>query len=349
MRIALVNISLQPGRGSDQVTLELAERLAPLHQVTVYSLKPAADAGRGFDVVAPRGTSLQIRARFLATMRRELAAFDVVNCHHAVISLLLPSRNLLTTYHGFRGRLNLRFGNHLGEAISRTVRRFVIRPSLGRSQAVVLVSRSLEKEAGAAGNCLPRIVYNGVAGPEQPIQRQKPKHLLYVGRLDPDKNVRELLATYRSADSLPPLLVVGDGAERGELEAEFADKSIRFLGRVGRKELDSLYAEAHAFVTASTFETFCLPVIEAAHVGCPSIGYRSGSLPEVIADGRTGWLTDDFARDGASLLRKAATLSDCERAEVERNCRDWAEGFSWDRALQQYSDLFVEIAAGPPQ
>jgi len=347
MRIALVNISLKAGRGSDQVTIDLAERLAEFHEVTVYSLRPVDHQASAYATVAPSGGSLWQVLEFIRRRRHDLNAYDVVNCHHAIVSLCLPRGRLITTYHGFTGRLNLRLGKAAGGAISRLIRRFVVRPSLARSKAVVLVSAALEAEVRQARNRRTEIIYSGVSSDDVVSANTTPAHMIYVGRLDPDKNVRGLLEVYRAAGPLPPLLVVGDGELRRELERDFSGPMIRFLGRVDRKTLRALYSGAHAFVTASLFETFCLPVIEAAQRGIPTIAARVGAFPEVVVEGRTGWLADDFARDGPELLRKVAALSPEQREAIGRDCREWAARFSWDNALQQYCALYAEIAAGP--
>ena len=347
MRIALVNVSFEAGRGSDQVVIELGQRLEKEHKVTLFSFKPAKRENLNMEVVSPEGPGFGSLIRFIFYVRRALLGYDVVNCHHAIISLILPRENLLTTYHGFRGRINLRIGQTVGELISRSVRRLLIRPALFRSRAVAIVSRSLEAEASLSRTQSLRVIYNGVSPLTQIDIPGSPGHFLYVGRLDPDKNVRKLLEIYRSVGNLPKLFVAGDGIERGDLERDFSDGSIHFLGRMNHADLANLYSRAHAFVTTSAFETFCLPVIEAASLGCPSIGCRSGSLPEVISEGRTGWLADDFAREGPELLRKAAALSPEQREAIGRDCREWAARFSWDNALQQYCALYAEIAAGP--
>lgn len=344
MRIALINVSLDPARGSDLVTLEMAKRLAIEHAVTLVSMRATNCVADGVTILAPSSQGARSFLKFWRTLKSELRACDVVHSHHAVVSLVLPGRRLVTTYHGFRGRLNLKLGPRVGEGISQLVRRWLIRPALMRSRAVVLVSNSLAPETATVADDAVHVIYNGVDEPTASLQDATPEHFLYVGRLDPDKSPAELLRAYRAGGSLPPLLIAGDGSMRRQLEQEFAGQDIRFLGRVDRDALQALYAKAFAFVSASTFETFCLPVIEAAHQGCPSIGYRSGSLPEVIQDRETGWLLDDFERDSAEAFRAAVEMDEAGRAELASRCRAWARRFSWDSAMRQYVDLYRRIA-----
>lgn len=64
--------------------------------------------------------------------------------------------------------------------------------------------------------------------------------------------------------------------------------SVDFLGRIQNNKLKQYYASSTALVSPSLSEGFCLPVIEAAMFGKPSIVTNIGSLPELVTDGKTG-------------------------------------------------------------
>lgn len=347
MRIALVNTSLEKGRGSDVVVHDLATHLSKRHDVTVYSLRPVDDESRSYRLVTPsRGVGrIKLIAQAWRTLRaiaRDAAGFDVINSHHALVSLFLPRARLVTTYHGYRGRMNLSLGSRLGSAISELIRWGPVRLALNRSRGIAVVSSSLAKEAERSGSKNWRVIYNGVEKlPSHP--ELEPTHFLYLGRLDPDKSVGTLLAAYERARLPVPLLVVGDGAERTQLETRYAAPNLRFLGKCSREELPALFAGAFAFATASEFETFCLPVIEAAQFGCPSIGPASGALPEVIRADETGLLAET-----GQLSEKIETLWKTpldKRKAMQNACREWAETFSWERAVAAYEMLYRSVSA----
>jgi glycosyltransferase involved in cell wall biosynthesis len=354
MRVLLVNISLGPGRGSDLVVSELATRLAQSHSVIVASFKPVDDRDRRFAVLAPRpaANAFSRAVNFLAfarKLRRAARQADIVNCHHAILSHLLPKDRLVTTYHGYRGRLNLRFGSRLGEAISGFVRRAIIAPALRKSRIVTLVSRSLAEEAERANVRCTRVIMNGVSVPQRASSPACKSHFLYAGRLDPDKNVGALLKAYAAVHTEIPLVVAGEGSERADLERRYHGQPIEFVGNVSQEALAELYGSAYAFLTASTFETFCLPVIEAANLGCPSVGPRSGALPEVIRHDETGFLLSEFERELPHFLEVVVSLSEQDRMKMASNCRSWSSHFRWDTVAGQYTDAYRAIAeAGRP-
>jgi glycosyltransferase involved in cell wall biosynthesis len=348
MNIAMVNISMKSGRGSDIVLMNLAQQLSISHSVTIFSLMGSdlrPDKCEIVDYYASDSRDLRCIAKTVRELWRRKDEFDVINCHHALVSLVLPTGRLVTTYHGFRGRLNMDRGGGFGLAISTLVRRFPIRFALRRSQFVSLVSKSLVGEAKAARLINAKVIYNGVetlrTTNQEKLRSSKRSYLLYVGRIDPDKNVERLIDMYVSSKVNFPLLIAGDGVDRTRLESKYVGSDVRFLGNVNREDLPALYEGAVAFVTASVYETFCLPVIEAAQFGCPSIGPASGALPEVICDGKTGFLYADAGFAGA--IGKLTTRSSVDQKTMARACQNWADEFTWPNAAAQYETAFRSI------
>jgi len=349
VKIALVNSSLCNGRGSDLVVRDLAQRLSLRHDVTIFAVFGADLDAPGCHVVAPacRRSSLWSRLRALWSLsrrlRRDSDAFDIVNCHHSLLALALPKRRLLVTYHGYRGRLHFGLGRRVAGAISWFVRRWLVRPSLRRARSVSVVSHSLLQEAIAARPALPpRVIYNGVdfSARESAADRCG-EYFLYVGRIDADKSVGDLLALYLSADCQVPLYIAGDGAQKKELAQKYGDERIRFLGPQPRTALPQLYRDAVAFITASSYETFCLPVIEAAAFGKPSLGPQKGALPEVIDHGQTGFLyrsDEEFRR----YLKALAALPEAARLAMAAACRARAGAYSWACKAEEYEDFYAD-------
>jgi glycosyltransferase involved in cell wall biosynthesis len=115
--------------------------------------------------------------------------------------------------------------------------------------------------------------------------------LLFVGAIEPKKNVGRLIRAYVSIDTKMPLVLVGKKAwmweaEFGLIEALPARdrKRIRLLDHVPLSDLRYLYAGAHCFVFPSLYEGFGLPPLEAMSCGCPVITSNVSSLPEVCGD-----------------------------------------------------------------
>ena len=96
------------------------------------------------------------------------------------------------------------------------------------------------------------------------------------------------------------LVVVGDGPERGRLEA-LAGPTVRFLGRVDRPTLVDLFARCHAYLVPGV-EDFGIAPVEAMAAGKPVIAFRAGGATETVVEGRTGIF---FERQEVAALAEA--------------------------------------------
>lgn len=135
--------------------------------------------------------------------------------------------------------------------------------------------------------------------------------LLHVGRLDPEKNVEDVVraAAHVINSTSAHLLVIGDGIARPSLENLCRELGIQqychFPGYVtdsGR--LADIYRLANVFFTASCIETQGLVLLEAAACGLPIVAASCGAVPELIAHGVNGFLVapDDTGAMAESIL-----------------------------------------------
>ena len=132
----------------------------------------------------------------------------------------------------------------------------------------------------------------------------------YVGRLSPEKNLSLLIrAFYGVAMTYDHvrLLVVGDGPDRENLEAQVKymniGNKVYFTGMVDYKDIPAYLAASDIFVTPSSAETFGLSTVEAMAAGLPALGIDAPGTGDIIEDGITGLIaTDDLAVFTAKLV-----------------------------------------------
>jgi len=175
------------------------------------------------------------------------------------------------------------------------------------------------------------------------------RYFLFVGTLQPRKNIGRLLEAFAQAtgpaDRQVGLVLagqpgVGASALRARAAALGIAERVRWLGYVAAEHLPSLYAGATAFVFPSLYEGFGMPVLEAMAWGTPVIAANTSSLPEVV--GPAGLLIDPCDVDG--LARAMRRLLD-DRALRDRLIaagRERAQQFSWDRCAAQVEAVCAE-------
>jgi 1,2-diacylglycerol 3-alpha-glucosyltransferase len=172
--------------------------------------------------------------------------------------------------------------------------------------------------------------------------------LLFVGRLAREKGLRLLL---ESVAGLPPqawLLLLGDGPERRELEAEARRLGIAARVVFGgeqdhRHVIDALFA-CDIFVFPSQTETLGLAVLEAMGAGCAIVAVQGGAIPEVVQDGETGRVV----AAEPSTLRQAIgdLLADAEgRRAMGARARTAAAAYNQARVVDQLLATYDTMVA----
>jgi glycosyltransferase involved in cell wall biosynthesis len=148
-------------------------------------------------------------------------------------------------------------------------------------------------------------------------------YLLVVGRLRIRKGVDVLLAAMPELLRRHPgarLLIAGDGEHRAALERAAAalalGEAVSFLGRADAMRVRRLLRGAAALVVPSIYEGMPLVVLEAMEASVPVVASRVSGIPEVVEDGRTGWLVPP--EEPASLAAALAAALDDPAAASRR-------------------------------
>lgn len=162
-------------------------------------------------------------------------------------------------------------------------------------------------------------------------------YLLYVGSIQPRKNLGVLLVAWKAIHRRFPnlRLLIAGGEDRNfqqpSLPVETA--GARFLGYVRDADLPDLYRNASAFVLPSLDEGFGLTVLEAMACAAPVIAARAGALPEVVAD--AGLLFDPSQPPELEDRLLAVLSNESMRRDLTQRGLDRAKQFPWERSAAQ--------------
>ena len=317
----------------EQVCSSLADGLAARgHQVVLFATGDSLTRAQ-LSWVCPRplGEDPQLPARpyeFLH-MAHALAAareLDILhnhfNCWPLCFTPLLQTP-VVTTLHG----------SALLEPDTRVVYR--------RFRDLPYVSISDAERSGCPELNYLATVYNGIDLRQFTFQERPGDYLLFLGRISPKKGTHLAI---RAAHRAGVRLVIA--AHIPEDERAFFDEAVRphidgkrveFVGEVGPAERDRLLGGALALLHLVTVpEPFGLVMAEAQACGTPVIGFRAGSVPEVVRHGETGFVVSDLDEAVAALER----VADLDR----RACRAWVEArFTVERMVEGYLDVYRRV------
>lgn len=275
---------------------------------------------------------------------------------------------ILVDYHGVTPAPL--WGEHNSEALARGVAQ---RGLLWFADGVLVHSsythQELQRDCGLPCERLFRSVYASELSP--PVTRTEGQRfrrkqgmadatvLLHVGRFAPNKRVPLLIeALHHLRETAPPvhLCLVGDDTDLYAQEAERCrqlarqlgvQERVHFLGPLAGAALSQAYDAADIFVTASAWESFCIPVVEAMACGLPVIAAHAAALPETVADaGLTFPL--DHAQELAQAVRKLAEDRRLYETMQQRG-RERAALFTHAVWRQQFTAIVEQILHRPPR
>lgn len=251
---------------------------------------------------------------------------------------------------------------HAGETmrpLSRFMDRTLMPQAVHLADRIMAVSRStadaIEAEFPQARGKV-RVVYPGVTALAPPDNREALRALgvsrpyfLFVGTLEPRKNLRRLLGAYarlpQALRSACQLVIAGGKGWGGVDVSQLLEQTgltgqVVVTGYVTDTQLSTLYAHARFLAMPSLYEGFGLPLVEVMSFGVPVVTANISSLPEVA--GEAGVLVDPLDEsaiaNGLSRLLTDETLY----AELAGKARANAARFTWQAAAQQAMAVFHE-------
>jgi len=321
--------------GTERVVSYLTEELVRLgHDVTLFASGDSETAAR-LVACAPRALRLDPAlkdplaplALMLERVRAQAEEFDILHFHlqHVHLPLFRPlARRTVTTVHGRVDPAELaplyrEFSEMPLVSISTAQRR-----PLPFANWVATVHHGLAREV-----CPFNPAFNHSA---------RGGYFAFLGRVSPEKGLERAIEIARRAGVRLRIAAKIDAADEEYFEREIvpllAAPGMEFIGEVNEAQKPAFLGNATALVFPIDWpEPFGLAMIEAMSCGTPVIAWRHGSVPEVVEDGRSGFIVDSM-QEALAALDKAARL---DRLGVRTR---FEERFSAARMAQDYLSVY---------
>ena len=340
MRIAQVaplyeSVPPQLYGGTERVVSYLTEELVRLgHEVTLFA-SGDSNTNAKLVVACPRALwrdadcreTLPHHIRLMELVFADVSRFDLIHFHCDYLHLPLLRRRPCASVTTLHGRL------HVPD----------LRPLFAAYPEVPLVSISDDQRRPLPDANWQGTVYHGLPRGLHTYREGPGDYLAFLGRMSPEKGVDRAIEIARRAGMRLKIAAKIYPEERAYFE-ETIEPLLResrgwveFIGEVGGREKDEFLGHACALLFPIDWpEPFGLVMIEAMACGTPVIGWRNGSVPEVITDGVTGFVVDSIEQ-AVHAVERVASLS-------RRACRQvFEERFDAARMARNYVTVYRRL------
>ena len=298
--------------GTERVVAHLSDALTDMgHDVTVFA---SADSRTRSRLVPVRDRAIRLdpdlswdlpaHIVMLEEVRARAGEFDILHFHNDCLHMPMlrdmPQRTV-TTLHG---RLDIKD----------------LWPFFAAYPAFPLVSISdAQRRPLSFGNFVATVPHGLPRDLLTPPPAPSDDYVAFLGRMAPEKRPDLAIAIARRAGWRIRLAAKVDVADlrwfRTHVEPLLDDPMVEFIGEIGDADKPEFLGNARALLFPIHWpEPFGLVMIEAMACGTPVIAWRCGSVPEVVEEGRTGFIVDSIA-DAARAIERAGAL---DRSAIRR-------------------------------
>jgi glycosyltransferase involved in cell wall biosynthesis len=184
------------------------------------------------------------------------------------------------------------------------------------------------------------VVYNGLKMDQYPISDKHEDYLLLVGRICEEKGTHYAIEV---AEKLNKKLIIAatlhphdEAYFKARIEPHLSE-DIKWIGEIDEHERNELMSKAMCLLHPVTWpEPFGLVLIEAMACGCPVLAFNQGAIPEVVWDGKTGFVV----RTLEEMIDHVSDVSSIDR----KKCREYAlANFSSAKMADGYEEVYRKI------
>ena len=260
--------------------------------------------------------------------------FDIIHSHMDVWGLFFQGLSKVPIVHTMHNPL---YRNDI-DSIDKDSR-LRLYSEEGYRTNIALISESARKQA-MIDLPLSRVVYNGIDTNAYDLMGGG-DHFVWIARVDKYKGIENAIAAAEKAGARLTMAGRTDPKQKEYFDLKIAphlNDKITFVGELSQEQLPEFYGSATALLYPIEWEEpFGLVVTEAMACGTPVIAYRHGSMPELIEEGKTGFVIDDSVD---ALVEKMALVGDLDRGYIRDHV---IKNFSKEKMVAEYEKFYEDI------
>jgi glycosyltransferase involved in cell wall biosynthesis len=298
--------------GTERVVSYLTEELVRQgHEVTLFA---SGDSVTKAHLVAGCRRSLRLDKHCVDQMAhhivmleevfQRLSDFDVIHFHVDYLHFPLSRRQAIAHVTTLHGRLDIPDLVSLYEKFP--------------EMPVVSISNAQRRPLPGAN--WQATVYHGLPADLYRFREEPGSYFAFLGRISPEKRVDRAIEIAKQLSIPLRIAAKVDWVDKEYFETMveplLRDPLVEFVGEIGDGEKDEFLRNAYALLFPIDWpEPFGLVMIEAMACGTPVIAYRNGAVPEVMEEGRTGFIVKEL-EDAVAAARRIPELSRARCREV---------------------------------
>ena len=323
--------------GTERVVSWLTEELVSLgHDVTLFASGDSRTSAK-LEAMWPRALRLDDTVRdpmalhisMLERVRRQARKFDILHFHLDYFPFSVFSRQstpFVTTMHG---RLDLPEHQTVFDSFG--------------SIPVISIS-DMQRKPVPQERWL-KTIYHGLPARLLEPGAARPSYLAFLGRIAPEKSLDRAIRIAVSCKLPLKIAAKVDRVDRDYFERDIRPMldlpGIEYIGEISDEQKSEFLGGAMALLMPIDWpEPFGLVMIEAMACGTPVIAFRSGSVPEVVEQGVTGFIVDNEAAAAEVITDRLAQMS---RAKIRAR---FEERFTARRMAEEYLEIYRGLIAG---
>lgn len=314
-------------KGHDVTLYATGDSVTHAHLVSVYPQALGNDGTKKADVLLP--------LLHYARCFRDQESFDIIHSHAQYLGLFFSEFARVPVVHTWHGSY---YQGEVPEEKRAVLANFSKQP---------IITISNNQRGGMPELTYVATVYNGIRLADYPfIERSTGGYLLWVGRIVEKKGPLAAIEVARKLNIPLKMAAVVDPIDQPYFDRvvgpNIDNKLITLTGELHRGDIAALYGNALATLYPITWhEPFGLVMAESMATGTPVVAYNSGSVPEIIEDGATGFVVG-VAEGIDGLARAVRNVGSIDRTACRARA---ATHFSSETMVEAYENVYQTIVA----